>query len=1176
MTYVTLNSRVRVGVGLIFAISISGTPAGCPSPTQDQASNSGGLADVDLWDGDAGPGATDDSSSGNADGDSSTGGDAASNDSGAGGSGDAGAPGAPRAISSSLATTSAADVAIRLLGESPRGTPLSFHVVTPPQDGELGEVTQLSDTSAEVTYSPAPGFVGPAQFSFLVNDGTSDSPVATVSIAVYPAIYFVVEPMQGSAPLSVHAYAAAADGGALPDATYTWSFDGQTEEGPLATHWERTRTFSAGGEHVVKLTLTIAGFSSVLAVSHGDPNGPAEARPVVLPVIHGVVRDDVGNPLGNVVLTATGNRTATSGADGKFVLEVPFDWSGTITPSSGTWRFEPASRGYARVKADVNGADFVGSQPPTPPAPNQPPAAASQSVTVAEDEALDVVLGGSDPEGSPLTTIIVTVPVWGTITDKGSGHTVTVGELPYTLSGGGNTVTYVGNPNYFGADSFTFRVHDGVDPSPTATVSVTVTEVVEPPVITPASLPPMVVEQDSTGSEPANQLALSASDPDGDSNRLAWQLTGQPQGDVKFANGTKFNTGPNSTIRYIPAPGYTGIDLFLVEVTDEVGQLTQLSVTVIVGGYPIAGNITDRGGAPVAGVPVVARLNDGTEFLRVTSNASGAYFIQVPPGWSGSVTSDADYRFEPASRSYANVQSPVMNEAYTAFRNYYASISGNDSSNGKFASPFRTIKKAAGLAKPGETIYLRGGVFTESYVRFANSGEPGYPITVEGYGSEDVRLTTGSSAQWFFDFTDEQGNASMLGRGYYNFRKFKCNDSRHIWRFSFPGQGGGVKNHHILLEDIVGWNCASVLSARRSGVAFVTIRRCDFSQCTGTEGSLDFSNNMDDVDLPQGGSHDILIEDTSLHDNNASQQCNGMVTQGSVYNVTLRGVKAWNNGKYGLALKGSGNMRVDRCVVWGNGSSALYMRGMVATDPTGRTANAYNDHLVTNSVIIGPQDGGGGTVIWRENANVRVFNCTVIACRDEDMINNGWPLAIGERAIPPDLAVTGEFRNCLFITNDGAAAWFYQSSNKFWQMRKYMGDYNVFYRLGGGSTTAFKYQGQNWTNISQWKAYWAVGEPGGDDLLNGPTATHADANSTWADPMFMDVQPGLTPLAKFWSTDPALDHADFRLKVGSPALNAGENLSALGIPELSTDLFGNQRPASGAWSIGAVQVGATQ
>lgn len=1171
MTYETLNRSIRVGVGCILATTLFLTAGGCPSGSESNGDVPGGLADVDLWDGDSAPPGNDSSPDA---GDSGGGGQ--QNDSGDGTSGDPGQPADPRALSSSAATTSGSDLTVRLVGESPQGTPLTFVIVTPPDRGDLGEVAPVSNTTAEVTYSPTPGYVGAAQFSFRVNDGARDSNVATVSIAVYPDVYFLVAPLEGSAPLQVRAYAATADGGPLPEATYSWSFDGQIEEGPLATHADRTRTFVAGGEHAVRLSLTIAGFSSALIVSHADPSGPAEARAVVLPVIQGVVRDDSGNGLGNIVLSATGNRTATTDANGKYALEVPFDWSGTVAPAAGSWRFEPASRGFTRVKADVSGADFTGSLPPAPPTPNQPPSASDQSVTVAEDATVDVQLGGTDPEGAPLRYIINTVPVWGTITDNGNGHTVTVGDLPYTLAGNGAVVAYTGNRNYFGSDAFTFRVHDGTDASSNATVSVSVTAVAEPPVLTPASPPPMVVEKDSTGSEPANLLSLAATDPDGDSSRLAWAIAGQPQGDVKFINGTKSHQGPSATIRYIPAAGYTGIDLFDLQVTDEVGELTQLSITVIVGGYPISGVVADRSGAGLAGVPVVARLPDGSEFLRASSDSAGTYFLQVPPGWTGTVSSDADYRFDPPSRAYSNVQTPALNDGYTAFRNYYASISGNDSAAGKFASPFRTIKKAAGLAKPGDTIYLRGGVFTESYVRFAHSGEPGYPISVEGYGNEEVRLTTGSSAQWFFDFTDEQGSAATHGFGHYNFRKFKCNDSRHIWRFSFPGQGGGVKNHHILLEDITGWNCASVLSARRSGVAFLTIRRCDFSQCTGTEGSLDFSNNMDDVDLPQGGSHDILIEDTNLHDNNASQQCNGMVTQGSVYNVTLRGVKSWNNGKYGLALKGSGNMRVDRCVVWGNGSSALYMRGMVATDPTVRTANAYNDHLVTNSVIIGPQDGGGGTVIWRENTNVRVFNCTVIACRDEDMINNGWPLAIGERAIPPDLAVTGEFRNCLFITNDGAAAWFYQSSNKFWQMRKYMADHNMFYRLGGGSTTAFKYQGQNWTSISQWKAYWAVGEPGGDDLLNGPTATNADANSTWADPLFVDVQPGLTPLAKFWSADPALDHADFRVRVGSPALGAGENLSSLNIPELSTDLYGNPRPASGAWSIGAVEVGATQ
>jgi hypothetical protein len=43
----------------------------------------------------------------------------------------------------------------------------------------------------------------------------------------------------------------------------------------------------------------------------------------------------------------------------------------------------------------------------------------------------------------------------------------------------------------------------------------------------------------------------------------------------------------------------------------------------------------------------------------------------------------------------------------------------------------------------------------------------------------------------------------------------------------------------------------------------------------------------------------------------------------------------------------------------------------------------------------------------------------------------------------------------------------------------------------------------------------------------------------------------------------------------SSAINAGANLTNLGIAGLDTDLAGNSRPETGAWTIGAYQYGST-
>ena len=94
-----------------------------------------------------------------------------------------------------------------------------------------------------------------------------------------------------------------------------------------------------------------------------------------------------------------------------------------------------------------------------------PPIAFSQSLMNFEDTALPVTLTGYDPQGYALTFSVLTQPAHG------------------TLSGTAPNLTYQPATNYFGNDSFTFRVGDGVSNSLSATISITNRPVDDPPTV---------------------------------------------------------------------------------------------------------------------------------------------------------------------------------------------------------------------------------------------------------------------------------------------------------------------------------------------------------------------------------------------------------------------------------------------------------------------------------------------------------------------------------------------------------------------------------------------------------------------------------------------------------------------------------------------------------------------
>ena len=58
---------------------------------------------------------------------------------------------------------------------------------------------------------------------------------------------------------------------------------------------------------------------------------------------------------------------------------------------------------------------------------------------------------------------------------------------------------------------------------------------------------------------------------------------------------------------------------------------------------------------------------------------------------------------------------------------YYVATGGNDESPGSKAEPFRTIQKAADVARPGDTVFVRGGVYRET-VRLRTSGTADAPV----------------------------------------------------------------------------------------------------------------------------------------------------------------------------------------------------------------------------------------------------------------------------------------------------------------------------------------------------------------------------------------------------------------------------------------------------------------
>jgi cysteine-rich repeat protein len=99
----------------------------------------------------------------------------------------------PVAIAQSVTTAEGAAVQITLSGNDVDTCELTFVVASPPGNGVVGGVTDQACSpdapnadTATVIYTPDPGFLGSDSFAFTVDDGTSTSTAATVTVAVTP------------------------------------------------------------------------------------------------------------------------------------------------------------------------------------------------------------------------------------------------------------------------------------------------------------------------------------------------------------------------------------------------------------------------------------------------------------------------------------------------------------------------------------------------------------------------------------------------------------------------------------------------------------------------------------------------------------------------------------------------------------------------------------------------------------------------------------------------------------------------------------------------------------------------------------------------------------------------------------------------------------------------------
>jgi len=447
---------------------------------------------------------------------------------------------APVATARTLSVVKNTPAAATISGTDADGNPLNYAVLTNPTHGAL------SGTPPNLTYTPATGYTGSDQFTFLVNDGTVDSAAATVSISVVAG---------NSAPVATpktlvtneDTNVAATLAGSDPDGNpITFSIVSVPTKGTFSgTVPNLTYRPNANANGSDSFTFRVSDGTLQSAVATvGITITPVNDTPVATARSISTVK--------NVTIAAT---LAGTDVDGN-----PLSYAIVTQPSNGSLSGTPPNVSYVpnngyvgsdrftfRVNDGVTNSNPANVDITVGPGVNGLPLAYMRYATTMKNKSAAVALGGIDPERLPISFRISKPPANG------------------TLSGTPPNVIYTPTRGWSGYDTFNYVTNDGANDSAPALVTIKVKG---------KNIIPVAVS-DAAKTAPGTAVTTVIRGSDGDGDNLTFVVKKKP------LKGTLTGTPPN--LVYTPAPGFRGKDRYTFFVRDDVNSsaLATIEITVV-------------------------------------------------------------------------------------------------------------------------------------------------------------------------------------------------------------------------------------------------------------------------------------------------------------------------------------------------------------------------------------------------------------------------------------------------------------------------------------------------------------------------------------------------------------------------------------------------------------------
>lgn len=482
--------------------------------------------------------------------------------------------------------------------------------------------------------------------------------------------------------------------------------------------------------------------------------------------------------------------------------------------------------------------------------------------------------------------------------------------------------------------------------------------------------------------------------------------------------------------------------------------------------------------------------------------------------------------------------------AFPAGNGYYVAPDGDDGNPGSLDKPWQTIQKAADTLAPGDTVYVREGVYNESVTINVSGSEEDGDITFQNYPGETPIL----DGNGLVVPDDYAGLFRIIDQNYIIIQGFELRDYQTAVSHRVPtGIVIAGTSHHIELRENHIHDIAStapldeeLLGADAHGIAVlgtvapqaihnIIIDGNELYDLTlGSSEALVLNGNVRDFTVSNNivrDSDNIGIDfigfEGTAPDPDYDRARNGRVTGNTIFNIDTIGNPSYGGERSagGIYVDGGTHIIIERNRVFAANIGieiASEHQGRETSLVTVRNNFLYHNHIT--GIAMGGYDSERGSTVDCVIANNTLYH------NDTGQDGNGEILVQFDTR-------RNIIKNNIVFANDQSLL----IANYFTQNSDNVVDYNVYFAPAGAADSEWQWQDVYYQGFEAYR-----------------TGTGNDAHSLFAAPQLVD---GTAP--------------DLHLQSTSPAINKGENLAQAGL----YDIDGDARIQDGVIDIGADEYG---